>query len=292
MNTKRKGDLYALLCALIIGLGNITAKVGLEFVTPELFNFYLFLFAFGISLFTLFNPRQRHEIKAVTTKTMGLIFLLSALFAFGIYFFTKSIQLIEPATVSFLSRLEAVILIVLAYIFLKERLGKYEIIGGIVALGGVFVLKFQSDLALSQAATLMIVSVVFFAGAEILVKKHIHSLGISRFLFYRNFFTTIIMMVLVWSKGQALYIPSTKILLLIFATTLFFPVFGRVTFLLALKRIDISRAAFITQATPLFTAVFALLILQSFPTSIEWLGGAIIFIGVIIVQLSGNRSGK
>ncbi|MFH2034858.1 MAG: DMT family transporter [Candidatus Zixiibacteriota bacterium] len=289
MNQQRTGDLYALSCAVICGLGNITAKAGLEFLTTELFNFYMFLFAFVISSFSLINREQRREIFDLNFRSFGLIFFLTLLFTSGIYFSLAALKMIEPATASFLSRMEVVVLVILAYIFLKERLTKLEILGGVIALGGVFVLKYQTTLVISKAATLMIISACFFAAAEILAKKNIDKIGIFRFIFYRNLITTFLMLFLLWGKNQTIYLPPGNILTMTLLTAIFFPVLGRYTYLQAMKRIDISRAAFVTQSTPLFTALFAFMILQSLPTATEWLGGAIIIVGVIIVKLSKQK---
>jgi drug/metabolite transporter (DMT)-like permease len=144
---------------------------------------------------------------------------------------------------------------------------------------------------ISHAATLMVLSSLFFAVAEIIVKKNVYLIGTARFVFYRNLLLIFIMYALLKVRGQSLHVPSSKTLLLIFAAALLLPVLGRATYMEALKRIDISRAALITQSTPLFTAFFAFVILATYPTPIEWLGGGLIIAGVIVVQLYKGRIG-
>ncbi|UCD16502.1 MAG: DMT family transporter [Candidatus Zixiibacteriota bacterium] len=296
MKSGRAGDLYALVCAVVCGFGNILLKLGLVDISTELFNFYFFVFAFLISLTMLFSRRSRKDIIHTRAWVFGLIALLSVLFSLGIYTFFWALRLIEPATVSFLSRFEVIITIVLAYVVLKERLHSAEILGGVIAVAGVLVLKFKTTLIISEAATLMILSSFFFGTAEILVKKFIHQLGIVRFVFYRNLFAIGLFYLLLRMQGQQMYLPPMKTLILAAAAALMLPILGRATFMKALKHINISRAALITQAIPLFTAFFALVVLRSLPTLIEWFGGGLIIAGVVIVKLSEriltNRKGR
>jgi len=289
MKPERLGDLYALVCALVCGVGNIVLKIGLADISPELFNFYYFSAAFILSLFSLFKTSWRREIVKTELKVIGLIGLISLLFTFGIYTLICSIKLINPATVSFLSRLEVIIVIIMAFFFLKERLDRIEIVGGILAVSGVLVLKLQSTLEVSQAATLMIISSFFFAAAEISVKRFVKLIGTMRFVFFRNLFASVIFYFMLKISGEGLTYPGHKTLGLAFLAAFLLPILGRATFIEALKRIDVSRAALINQSIPLFTAFFALIILNTVPPPIEWLGGGMIIVGVIIIKLMTKK---
>lgn len=161
MNPKRSGDLAALTCALACGLGNIPAKVGLKNISPELFNFCLFLAASVFSALPLFKARYRAEVSQIRSSTLALIFVLSLLFAIALTLNMTALKLLEPATASFLSRFEVILTIALAYFILREKLGFIEILGGGIALAGVFVLRFKTNLVISQGSTLMILSGLF-----------------------------------------------------------------------------------------------------------------------------------
>jgi len=289
MKPERAGDLYALVCALICGLGNIPAKAGLENVSAELFNFFFFLFAFAISLLTLLNKKSRKEILGTSLKSFLIIIGMSVLFSMGIYTFITSLKMIEPATVSFLSRIEVIFTIIMAFFFLKERLRPIELVGGAVAISGVILLKYQTTLEISKAATLMVASAFFFTVAEILVKKFVNEIGTVRFVFIRNLFAMCFFFAVLNIRGQSFYIPDSYTLAMAFLSALLLPILGRLTYINALQRINISRAALITQSTPLFTALFALIMLGTFPTPMEWIGGMLIILGVVIVRMSGLK---
>ena len=290
MTRERSGDYYDLVCAIVCALGNIPAKAALENLTPELFQLYFFGFGFLMSAVYLIRPKARREVFTTSSKTFILILILSLIFSFGIYTFISSLKLIEPATVSFLSRFEVLVTVVFAFIFLKERLRPIEIIGGIITIGGIVVLKFKTNLDISQAATLMILSAFFFGTAEIIVKKYINAIGTIRFIFWRNFFMIFIFYGILLYHNQPLALPDSRTLLIIAIASFLLPVMGRITYIEALRRIKISRAALITQSTPLFTAIFALMILGTYPTPIEWLGGGLIILGVVIIKLRVGNS--
>ncbi len=289
MTSERSGDYYALVCALVCSVGNITAKVGLRSITPELFQFYLFGFGFIMSAAYLIRPNARKEVFTTNKKALGLIFVLSLLFSFGIYTFISSLKLIEPATVSFLSRFEVIIVLLFAFIFLKERLKPIELIGGLITIGGIFVLKFKTNMVISEAASLMILSAFFFALAEIIIKKNINLVGTIRFIFWRNIFAVFIFYAILIYRNQPIIIIDSNAMFLTALTAFLLPIMGRFTYLEALKRIKVSRAALITQSMPLFTAAFALIILGTYPTPIEWLGGGLIILGVVVIKLKFGK---
>lgn len=290
MKPERLGDFNAIACAVVCGLGNIVVKIGLADVSTELFIFWMFIAAVVISIIALLNKNIRREVLATDLKVFGLISLLTVFFSFGIYTSYIALKIIEPATVSFLSRFEIILTLIFAYFFLKERLTGYELLGGMVAVAGVVVLKYKTTVEISRAATLMIISACFFAACEIAVKKYIHLIGTMRFVFVRNIVAVGMFYLILRLSGHSLTVPNNMTLLWAFIGALLLPVLGRITYIEALKRINISRAALLTQSTPLFTALFALIILHSLPTPIEWLGGLLIIAGVLIVKLTEKRT--
>jgi len=263
--------------------------LGIADIDASIFNLYFFIFAFLISSGGFFFKKSRNEIIKTPPKTIGLILIMSIFFTIGIYLFMISMKAIDPATVSFLSRIEVVILIILAFFFLKERLNRYEIIGGLIAIAGVLLLKFNTNIETSKTASLMIVSAACFATAEIMVKKYIDRIGNIRFLFFRNLFTIILMALIVYFREVEFVVPERNILFYAFAASLMLPILGRLTFIEAIRRVNISRAVLITQSTPIFTILFAWAVLGLFMTRNEIFGGILIISGVLIVKLHREK---
>ena len=223
MKEERVGDLYALACGLVCGLGNIPAKAALGSISPEIYNLFFFGAAFVIMSVTLVSKKSRREIVRINKKAFGLIFVLAVLFGVALYCMMTALKMIEPATVSFLSRFEVIVTLVLAFFILKERLTIVELAGGLVALAGVFILKFQTTGLISEAATLMIISAVCFGVAEIIVKRHIALIGTIRFIFWRNLFMIGIFTVVTMATGQEIIVPDRRTLISVSYTHLTLP---------------------------------------------------------------------
>ncbi len=289
LNQKRTGDLLAVLCAMTCGLGTIPAKHVLDGgVTPELYNIYFFGFAFLISNGMLLSRGRRKVIFSTTPRAFALLVLLSVFLSIAIHTYNTALEKTAPATVAFLSRMECVFTVFLAIVFLKEILKALEVVGGVIALLGVVVLKVTTDAAVADAATLMVVSSFFFALSETILKKNLNLVGTTQFLYWRNLMMTIFFFAILYGRGQSFHVPEGKLLLFIAAAALLMPVLGRSLYIEAMKRMNISRVALVTQLTPLFTALFGYIFLRSVPTLQEWLGGGLIVIGVVVLELNNQ----
>ena len=109
-------------------------------------------------------------------------------------------------------------------------------------------------------------------------------------IFWRNLFMTGFFAATLYARGDVLKLPGRPTLLLVAAAAFLMPLLGRITYIEALRRAPISRVALITQATPFFAAFFAFLLLRSQPTLIEWAGGILILVGVLVVRLQARTA--
>lgn len=288
---KRTGDLFGVLCALVCGLGMVPHKHVLsEGITPELFNLFFFGFAFLISNGMLISRSRRKVIFHIRLKALGLIVLLSLFLSIAIHFYSTALDKTEPATASFLARMECVVTVFLAIVFLKEVLRKLEIVGGAIALIGVFVLMFTRSGGTAEAAMLMLVSSFFFGLSETLLKKNLKLVGTTQFLYWRNLSMTVFFVLILQGRGQAFSVPEGDLLWLIAAASLLMPILGRAFYIEAMKRMNISRVALVTQLTPLFAALFGYIFLESVLSLQKWVGGGLIVVGVVVLEL-GNHVG-
>jgi drug/metabolite transporter (DMT)-like permease len=266
-------------------------KAALLRVSPELFNFFFLGIAVLISALPLTTKHGRREILGTDRRAFFVLIILAVIFSAAIYCSSVAMQLIQPATMAFLSRIEVLFTLVLAHAILRERLRFFEMVGGAVAVSGVLILKFKTTIEVSYAASLMIASSLLFAVGEVLLKKNIKLLGTVRFLFWRNLFLVGLFYLMLIARGQSFAIPDRETLLLIGAAALLLPILGRFTYVAALHQMNISRVALFTQSIPLFTALFAFAILTTLPSATEWLGGGLILAGVLLVRLDGKPAG-
>jgi drug/metabolite transporter (DMT)-like permease len=195
------------------------------------------------------------------------------------------VALAEPATVSFLSRLELVTTLILAGIFLKERVTLSESAGLILVIAGIIVMRYKASVELSRAVALVSVSALFFGAGEVLIKSRISWINHRALIFYRNVFMTAIFLAAGLVTGQLAWIVDGRMLLILLVAGILLPYLGRLGYLKAMQNISVSRASIITQSQPFFAAVAALVVLGTFPTWRELLGGLLIVAGAVAIKL-------
>lgn len=133
---------WALLSAFFAGVTAILAKVGVENVSSNLATairtVVIFLFTWAIALGT------RHEPIASLEKRTWLFLILSGI-ATGLSWlcYFRALQLGEASQVAPVDKLSVVVAIVLAAIFLRERVTWYHWLGGLLILSGSMVLAYK-----------------------------------------------------------------------------------------------------------------------------------------------------
>lgn len=206
--------------------------------------------------------------------------------------FFSALALAEPATVSFLSRLELVSTLIFAAIFLKEKIVKAELWGLLLVGAGIFVMRYGAPLDLSQAVMLVSIGSVLFGTAEVLTKNHIEKIDYRAFMFYRNLFMGVIFTTVGLISGKFVLASGLKLWLLLIISAILLPYLGRLGYLKAMQRINISRASIIVQSQPFFAAIAALIILGTLPPLQEIIGGLLIVAGVVFIKILEKRANR
>jgi transporter family protein len=133
--------LWALLSAFFAGLTAVLAKVGVEHINSNLATairtVVILIFAWSFALFT-----NTQSISTIARRTW--IFLILSGIATGLSWlcYFRALQLGEASEVAPVDKLSVVIAIVLAAIFLHERVTWHHWLGGGLILTGALVLAF------------------------------------------------------------------------------------------------------------------------------------------------------
>jgi bacterial/archaeal transporter family protein len=132
---------WALLSAFFAGLTAILAKVGVEHVDSNLATairtVVILVFAWSVALFTNSQPLASIERRTWT-------FLVLSGFATGLSWlcYFRALQLGEASQVAPVDKLSVVIAIVLAAVFLHERMNWHHWVGGLLIFTGAVVLAY------------------------------------------------------------------------------------------------------------------------------------------------------
>lgn len=288
--SRLRGDFWAVVSACSTGGGLVAAKAALRTITPITFNTYVFFLGSVIILIDALISRTVRDTVCISPAKIAFLFLISVLFTGSTFLLFSAVSLTEPATVSFLSRLELVATLIVAAIFLKERIRLSETAGLILVAAGIIVMRYGASVELSRAVTMLVAASVLMGSSEVLVKSRIDWINYRSFIFYRGLFMTIIYLVIGRITDQFIWVTDTRLLVILCICGLFLPYMGRLGYLKAMKHINISRAAIIVQSQPFFAGIGALIILGTLPGLKEIVGGLLIVAGVITIKLIERHS--
>ncbi|MDF1493249.1 MULTISPECIES: EamA family transporter [unclassified Caproiciproducens] len=131
---------YAVGSALFAALTSILAKIGIENVNSNLATavrtVVVLVLAWGIVFFTGANT----GIKNITQRSLLFLVLSGITTGLSWLFYYKAIQIGPVSKVAPIDKFSVVITIVLAFLFLHEKIDMKTILGGILITAGTFVL--------------------------------------------------------------------------------------------------------------------------------------------------------
>ena len=271
----------------------VLIKEGLKDLPPLTFAGLRYLLAFLILIPVYLRQSKKVELKRLTKNDWGLLITLGIVY----YALTQGLQFLGlkylPAiTFSLLLNFTALFTAVLALIFLKEKLSNWQWVGILVFLAGVFVyfypLNLPVGLALGLAigmATVFSNSIASIIGRFINRSKHLDpltvtvvSMGIGAILLF-----TIGLLTEEW---QPLSLTNWGNIFVLAAinTAFAFTLWNH-----TLRTISATESSLINNTMLIQIAILAWLFLGEQPSIKEWLGMAIVGIGVIMVTLQRKR---
>jgi drug/metabolite transporter (DMT)-like permease len=293
--TRARGFLFAALCAASAGTAVAVGKLVLDDTSPLVFSFWLCVFA---TPFSGAWARARRDPVSSSSATWRLAAVHAALSLVAVWAVWASIQRLNPAVTSFLGRVETIVIVALALLVLRERLGRLEVVGFLLAVAGVVLMGFPTGegepVAAGEAEReaagywLALLAAVFFGSAELFAKLAVRHCGPATFVFRRNAILLAAFTVVVAISGD-LAVPSLRVLAVAAAVALLAPTGARILFMLALRSLELSRAAVIGQAQPLFAALVVFAIFGDLPRPVEWAGGILILIGCSLLVVGASR---
>ena len=193
-------------------------------LTPRLYNldvpyvvFMLHLIPFVIMNFIFF---KEYKLLTVFSKKDYFSIVSASFFggALGTYAIVKALFLVNfnhLAIVVLLQKLQPIFAIILAMIFLKERLTKSFIFWGIIAIISGYFLTFEFHLPDISSDNILIASLwailaaFSFGSATVFGKSALEKYEFKSITFFRYTFTTLIMFVWVLFAGKFVYIQKT-----------------------------------------------------------------------------------
>jgi len=288
-NLKFRGYLLALVSAAIHAGGPVAGKFSRESISQETAGFAWVLFAAFYSwvFFTAAGwwPRVvdqfRRHWKSLTA--MGVVQ------AAGVWSFFYAIAYLDPTVATFLGRISAVWALLLGLVFLRERFNRWEAAGMAMAIGGAFLISFQSGELVLRGTLAMVFSTLCFALFTFVAKVRVG--GVHPLVLVST--STTVSALVLGPAGLAagkLELAGPLAAYAALGAAAFFGAFlGISTFYRSFKYAGFAIASALRSSQPVFVAILSFFLLGMLPGLRDFAGGVVIIAGVLLITLAGTR---
>ncbi len=285
-----KGFLYAAASSVFVSLGFVITKIILKEVNSETSSVFFIGFGTLTSFLVLGVKKDLKKLKLFKAYWQPLTVLGFLGGASSLTWF-YAIDLIGPSLTSFLIRFVIILTALLGIVFLKEKFNRVEVLGMVVAVGGVFLITYMSNNGgqfLILGVSMALMSAFFFSVMQLIVKLYAGRISPFMVNHFRLMLTLPILLVYALVT-QKLQLPSYPTLILAFVGGVLTGVIGVTLFYKALELAELSKVNVIRTMDPFIVVLCAFLFLKEVPAPIQLLGGLVIVSGVLILTISRYR---
>jgi len=278
------GHSLAVVSSLGAAMATVIGKWNLESISPLLMSALMFTVATTVSTVVLLPFRGGRSVFYHSRKAWLWLGLFTTSSLIAVWFFWAGVQRIDPSLAAFISRGEVPIAIFLGVVLLRERFSRLEILGMILSIAGIVVMRLTLRIEYSTGFWLVLMGALFFGVTEYVSKIAVRYVEPVVLAYLRNGMMALVYGMFVFAGGEDLS-GLSRVWLGVVALGIVGPILTRMMYLLALKRVELSRVAVISQVRPVFVILIALLFLGQLPTFREILGGVLITTGSLIMIL-------
>lgn len=278
---KKKGLLLVFLTAVISGFAIFLNAFGVKEINPFIFagmkNTIVMAVLF-LSFFVVKDFKSLKELKKKQWSQLMLVGLVGGSVPFLLFF--QGLQLSTGALGSLIHKTMFVFVIILAALFLREKVSKKVIIAVIALLAGNFFLL-RADFSFNLGHLLIFSATVLWAVENIISKHLLKTLSSRTVAFGRMFFGSLFIMVFLIATNQFRLIASITSTQLSWILITSFILFLYVTtWYGGLKHVKVSTATAILLLGSPITTLLSFLFLGKAIVASEVLGILFILVGV------------
>jgi len=276
-----QAEIYLLGIVIIWGSTFAIIKGILDQILPLTFLAYrFFLAAFVLSV--IFWKRLKNIDNIILRKG----WLIGIFLFLGYTFQTVGLKYTTATKTGFITGLSVVLVPVISYFFIKEKINRNSVIGVIFAVIGLWFLNYNSNFSFNFGDFLVLLGAVSFAMHIISVGLYAKKVDYVPLVIVQlaTVFVLCLLMAIIFER-PALHLSYSFniwwaiILTGVFATALAFYMQNRFQ-----RYSTATKTAIIFSGEPIFAAVFAYFLLGEKVGLIAWAGGLLIIFGMIVSQ--------
>lgn len=279
-----KGYFLVFLTSIISGFAIFINKFGVRVVNPYIYTF-LRVLVVAIFLSTLLLILKDWQRLKKLTKKQWFLLVLIGLVGGSIPFllFFKGLSLTTAAKGSFLHKTIFIYVAILAALFLKEKIDKNFLLGGLILLLGNLILLKKLPSMINQGDLLVFLATLLWAGENTISKYLLKDLEGRIVAWGRMFFGSLFIFLFLLATQQIPLIVGLNLKQIGWVLITALILFGYVmTWYSGLKYIPVSQATVIllfgSPITTLLSLIFERKIIYQ-----EFLASILIILGIIIV---------
>jgi len=287
-NAQVLGYVFSFTSAFFAGCATVAGKWNLTHISAILMNSMIFSIA-TVIMSLGYLPFQK--IKGLFRMSrMGVFWLamfsLSSVVA--IWLFWVGVKRIDPSLAAFLNRSEVLIAVLMGIIFLKERFNRLESMGAVLSILGIVLMRVTLRVEYTSGFWYVLAGSFFFGLTEFFSKMCVKHIRPIIAVYIRNLFMALVYWIIFLNfsgdySGLDFVWPG------VLALGLFGPILSRMVYMMALKRLELSKVAVISQTQPIYVVILSLLILGQLPSFLEIAGGIFLTAGCLIMVLGRTR---
>lgn len=173
-------------------------------------------------------------------------------------------------------------------LFFKTKLNKMHIFLGIIALVGIYFLvpEFNLESNLTKGVLSGLLSSVFYALRNIMMKQKIAQYSGSMLMFYQLVIVSLVLWpILFIFEAQ----PTSNDWMALLTLALLTTAVGHTLFVMSFKNFSISTASIMSSIQPVYGVLFGLFLLHEIPSENTLIGGFLILATVIIESVQSHK---
>lgn len=277
------GEIGLVITAIIWGSGFVATAVALTYYTPYQTMAIRFLVG-GLLLSIVFFNKLKNINKQILMKGIFLGSILYISFALQ----TVGLQFTTPSKNAFITAVNVIIVPLIAFLFYRKRLNRFEVIGAILALSGIGFMSLQISGTINFGDFLTFLCAIGFAFHIIYTARFVKAENPIQLTLVQLLTAAVIGLIVITVKGELL-MPFEPVALL---PVLYLGVFSTtIAYLLQTagqKLVSETKAAIILSTEALWGTLFSIIILSELITVRMMIGASLILAAILISELRLN----
>ena len=280
------GYIYALAASLALAASFVFSKSALNQLS--MVQFGLIWFSMGVlwnGAWFLIRKEYRDLKSEFRSKTQVAI-TIAVLEGVGTGLFYMAIKEMEnPAVVSFIGNIGPVFVTIMGITLLKERFKKYQLIGIVITIAGIFVINYRNGgfTGFADPGSIYVIAASLLFSVATIAGRKFHSLLMPGYMSLIRTFLLALTMLSLFLFNSQMPILSAAILRDLSIGSLLETLIVIVLAYQALKLIEATKTSLIISSKGVWTLVLAWIFLGVFPTNMQLIGGITTLLGVWLI---------